>query len=148
MCILPTLQSKLYRPSHSSVSTDGFLSFCCVWAVLFLSFSLIFIESFPALAHSQHTINTWTFPHFLLDLTIINRLNYFIMLAQLTLDCCCSCSVTFFWFQWNCHVSFTMFLFVWRLPVCAYETGTFQMEMCDVTDAKNFPSANGMINFM
>lgn len=33
------------------------------------------------------------------------------------------------------------------LPVCAYETGTFHIDMCDVTDAKNFPSANGTINF-
>uniref|UniRef100_A0A182VDF3 Uncharacterized protein n=1 Tax=Anopheles merus TaxID=30066 RepID=A0A182VDF3_ANOME len=30
-------------------------------------------------------------------------------------------------------------------PVWAYDTGTFQMEMCEVTEAKNFPSASGTI---
>lgn len=38
--------------------------------------------------------------------------------------------------------------FAYHLPVCAYETGTFQMDICDVTDAKNFPNANGMISRM
>lgn len=33
-------------------------------------------------------------------------------------------------------------------PVCAYDTGTFQIDICDVTEAKNFPNANGMINLI
>lgn len=45
---------------------------------------------------------------------------------------------------YNYYYYYCYYVFIW-LPVCAYETGTFQIDICDVTDAKNLPNANGTI---
>lgn len=93
--ILPTLQSQLYRP----------LAQVCLQMAFLLSF---FLSAFFFDPNNWIISRSNSYTHELSPIFMVFNyhqwieLNCFIMVAQLTLDCCRS--GTFFWFQWNCHV--------------------------------------------